>query len=173
MNLSMLLLPLGEVPSPPSLTHWEKLLENLQSVEWWAGVVIVGILINLVSAYIKPLLDKLPAWSSFWIRRHGEKQVARYETLLNRLRESPHYQVLAAIDEMYFRFKGFLCWGLVFVLILILTARPVDASSTVLLSIMCLATICVSYSYRKQADLIRLALNATQEAGTRVPSANP
>lgn len=36
----------------------DKLLENFTSFEWWLGVVLVGLLINLFSAYLKPVIDK-------------------------------------------------------------------------------------------------------------------
>jgi len=34
-------------------------LQNLSTLEWWLGVVVVGIAINLVSAYLKRPFDKV------------------------------------------------------------------------------------------------------------------
>ena len=45
-------------------------LINLSSVAWWISVVFVGLLINLVSAYIKPPIDMLGSkLSSAWRNR--------------------------------------------------------------------------------------------------------
>jgi hypothetical protein len=45
-------------------------LNNLSSAGWWMSVVIAGLLINLVSAYIKPLIDRLGSkLSSAWRNR--------------------------------------------------------------------------------------------------------
>ena len=52
-----------------------ELLNNLSSVGWWISVVLVGLLINLVSAYIKSPIDKLGSkLSSAW--RHRTEQSA-------------------------------------------------------------------------------------------------
>ena len=43
---------------------------NLGSLSWWLGVVVVGLVLNLVSAYLKAPFDRLfSAASSRWNRR--------------------------------------------------------------------------------------------------------
>lgn len=42
-----------------------ELLDDMLSARWWIGVVVVGFVINLSSAYVKPWLDaKLSRYSS-------------------------------------------------------------------------------------------------------------
>ena len=70
---------------------------SLSSPSWWVGVVIVGILINLVSAYLKPRLDRrLSGWSRWWATRTEEQRRSR-QARIQKLRESQHEQTMAAI----------------------------------------------------------------------------
>lgn len=45
----------------------DEFTKDLIKVNWWISVVIVGFLINLGSAYLKPLLDKV--FGQFWFTR--------------------------------------------------------------------------------------------------------
>jgi|JI8StandDraft_2_1071088.scaffolds.fasta_scaffold186631_1 hypothetical protein len=40
------------------MTSIEKLLGDISSLHWWISVVLVGLAINLLSAYVKPQLDR-------------------------------------------------------------------------------------------------------------------
>jgi hypothetical protein len=66
-----------------------ELINNLSSVSWWIGVVIVGVLINLVSAYIKSPIDKLGSkLSSAW-RNRSERSTRRLIAAVNAAVEDP------------------------------------------------------------------------------------
>lgn len=64
----------------------------LASPVWWIGVVVVGIIINLVSAYTKPALDAvLRAASSTW-RARSVRAAAAYEAEMAALRKDAELQ---------------------------------------------------------------------------------
>ena len=98
------------------------LVDQMSSPAWWIGVVIVGILINLVSAYCKGPIDRLlGALSTKWATRSAvlrnesadritlmtvsaeARTMARFEVLLSRVwavlffQVSTFFGVLAAL----------------------------------------------------------------------------
>jgi hypothetical protein len=53
----------------------EEFSRSLNSLSWWIGVVVVGIILNLLSAYLKGPLDKLMSFfSSKWRDRNDESR---------------------------------------------------------------------------------------------------
>lgn len=66
----------------------ESFLERISTFEWWLSVVLVGVLINLASAYIKPLFDKYLASRSQLKRRKLEKEAQRRDLQIKILSES-------------------------------------------------------------------------------------
>jgi hypothetical protein len=75
-------------------------MENLTSPAWWIGIVIVGILINLVSAYLKPKFDLvLGSMSQKWAERSEKKRQQKKE-LLTSLINYEHRQTLTAIRAL-------------------------------------------------------------------------
>jgi hypothetical protein len=59
--------------------------KDLTSFHWWMGVVIVGILINLISDYLKPRADKLLSSMSTWygtrtesLSKAGREMIYKY-----------------------------------------------------------------------------------------------
>jgi hypothetical protein len=53
----------------------DEFVRNLQSANWWIGVFVVGIALNLLSAYLKAPLDKF--FGSFWKRWAERNEAAR------------------------------------------------------------------------------------------------
>lgn len=101
------------------------LLNSLGSPSWWVSVVVVGILINLVSAYLKPRIDL--SWSdlySRWRIRKNTKESARRQLIdaqVMELRENPHKQVLLALRILNLKFALILLLGfLLFIVVAIL-----------------------------------------------------
>jgi hypothetical protein len=81
-------------------------IKALTSPAWWISVVVVGILINLASAYVKHFLDKRLAKGSTWWRNRTEKQVAERRTLIETLKSSEHEQLLASLDDIRYRSRA-------------------------------------------------------------------
>jgi hypothetical protein len=84
----------------------QTLSQNLISIEWWLGVVIVGILLNILSAYLKPLIDRAFAKvSSSWDVRTKRKLQERV-TLVQHLRNNPQEQLHLVAEEMRCRLRA-------------------------------------------------------------------
>lgn len=63
----------------------EDIFKNLSEPSWWISVVIVGLLVNLLGAYGKPLIDKSLARYSSSRRQKQEAKRAGREKLVNEL----------------------------------------------------------------------------------------
>lgn len=77
----------------------DELLKTITSISWWVGVVIVGFLLNLLSAYAKSPLDAfLGGISRSWQRR-SERSRAKRKAQIEALRSSEHLQILYLARE--------------------------------------------------------------------------
>lgn len=63
-----------------------EVLIELSKPIWWISVVVAGIVINLLSAYIKVPLDKAFVSTSSWRRSRSEKRMREWEVRVNSLR---------------------------------------------------------------------------------------
>src|SRR4030095_11385827 len=72
------------------------------SLSWWGSVVVVGLLINLASAYLKPLIDRtMGRYSEKWRIRAGKKREAK-EKEIKRLIEDSRLLTLKQHQAVYF-----------------------------------------------------------------------
>ncbi|MCQ3831177.1 hypothetical protein HXX02_17230 [Microbulbifer elongatus] len=75
----------------------EEISEIVTSPAWWITVVIAGIAINLVSGYLKELIDsKLSRISHWWEARTKEQQVKR-DNYISRLKTDDKFFALHTI----------------------------------------------------------------------------
>jgi hypothetical protein len=93
-------------------------LHNLSSPSWWVGVVAVGIVINLVSSYLKPRIDNWAAGFSAKRRSRLERQRQEHETHVNLLATDPLEFDFVALSEIRRRQRCVM--GLLFSVILFL-----------------------------------------------------
>lgn len=84
----------------------ESFLEQLSSLSWWLSVVVVGIVINLVTAYAKPKLDSSLSSVSGWWRDRTEQQKAERTAKVDFLRSSKDEQIHAALDDLRDRIRA-------------------------------------------------------------------
>lgn len=77
-----------------------QIVESLKSPEWWISVVVVGIAINLASAYLKPRLDTFLGRLSRTVQERNEKSRKRRQDLLDLLRADPQKQIVFSTYEM-------------------------------------------------------------------------
>lgn len=96
----------------------EEFSKVLSSPYWWLSAVVVGILINLVSAYIKGPIDQLLSHISVAWRTRSEKRRADYTLELNKLvvnmelqRQYEHLELRSTLDALF---------GLMFALLILL-----------------------------------------------------
>lgn len=76
-------------------------LGMFRSIVWWSiSVVVVGIAINLISAYLKPIVD-VPLGKMFgWWRRRSKAQRVRFDEEVNRVRNDVRKFILMTVDEL-------------------------------------------------------------------------
>jgi hypothetical protein len=79
----------------------EEMFKAITSPAWWVGVVIVGILINLAAAYLKPRIDEAAASVSLrWATRTEEQRRQRLRRI-ERLKGNVNEQLFASFDGLY------------------------------------------------------------------------
>jgi len=94
----------------------DELQRNIASGVWWLSVVLVGIVLNVASAYLKSPLDWLfSRLSVAWSERSIKARNARAAKVLE-LSGSEHGQHLVLADEMRFRLRSisYLVFSVVF-----------------------------------------------------------
>ena len=84
----------------------EEFAKNLSSLSWWLGVVAVGLVLNVASAYLKtPLDNALSAISTRWNSRSRRLREAR-EARINQVVESDRHLQLLIADELRDRLRA-------------------------------------------------------------------
>jgi hypothetical protein len=78
----------------------KKILESIAAPEFWVLVVIVGVLINLASAYLKPLLDRAFSSISLRLATRTERQRRQRLRRIECLRGDINEQLLASFAEL-------------------------------------------------------------------------
>jgi hypothetical protein len=91
-----------------------KVLENVISVEWWFTVVVVGLAINVLSAYAKPITDRLLSAMSSRLRDRINAANARRTEMVERVRDDTLAEVLLVVGqiERFLNGAGFVGLGL-------------------------------------------------------------
>lgn len=94
----------------------EKFINDLTSAQWWAGVVLVGILINLISSYLKPAMDALFSRVSGVWKQKTDKRNSKQKELENTLKSNSLKQVIFLQNEQRFRWYAatFMLLGILF-----------------------------------------------------------
>jgi len=84
----------------------ETLQDNLKSASWWLGVVLVSILINIISAYLKSRTDSLfSKFSTKWrLRSIARKEAEKAE--LDYLQSNPCEHVFLGLQELRHRVRS-------------------------------------------------------------------
>jgi len=86
----------------------EEFLKEATSLHWWIGVVIVGVLINIASAYIRRCLEySLSTVSGYW-RKKSEERVSRNSSKIELLKSNPELRIVFALRESRHRIRSFM-----------------------------------------------------------------
>jgi hypothetical protein len=74
------------------------ILTELSKPVWWVSVVVAGIVINLLSAYLKSLADKALNGTSSWLGRRSTARQLAWQARVNRVRldEEAKHEALAS-----------------------------------------------------------------------------
>lgn len=87
------------------------LINNLSSVSWWTTAVIVAVLVNLSSAYLKPWLDKRYSTWGTKRRERTEEQKVLYRKRVEEFVGNKEDQVLLSVSLLNNRLR-FISFGL-------------------------------------------------------------
>ena len=142
--------------------------KNLSSVYWWISVVVVGVVINVASAYLKTRLDTRLSKLSVWWRNKSEAQKGRRDEEVKKLRDDKQYQIIVGFREMRHRLRsiGLLIFGVLFfgmVTIFNDMTRRIPASfgsapSIFKMVILAIAALAVLLATREQQNAIKAKL---------------
>ena len=134
----------------------DEILRSISSPSWWLGVVVVSFIINLASAYAKPLLDRILVRISSH-RRH--KLESAHQELIEQLRAAegrPNGVVLLSIQELKLVVVGAFAMVLCILVILTIALPIVDMPiSLAVLVLLCLiiAMVCMREAHKKSQIL--------------------
>lgn len=77
----------------------ENIYELLKTPQWWVTVVVAGIFINLLSSYLKNVLDaRISGFSNWWQNRSSNKKNER-EKYVSKLASDDKFFALNAIRQ--------------------------------------------------------------------------
>jgi hypothetical protein len=98
------------------LENNEEFMDNLISPTWLFSVIVVGVVINLLSSYLKPKIDDLLSKISEKAREKNEKRRKEWEARVELLRNDNHEQLLhaAAVNTQLQRTTIIFLSGLLF-----------------------------------------------------------
>ena len=94
----------------------DEFLKNLASVGWWLGVVFVGIVLNVFSAYLKSPIDALLSrLFATWSKR-SQSAREKHLTAVAALCRSEQLQIMVLVDANRYRLNALLhlAFGLFF-----------------------------------------------------------
>jgi len=69
-------------------------------------VVFIGLLLSIIGAYLKGILDKIFQKVSSAYRKRKDEEAERREKLISMLREDKHEQIMHAFDEIRSRIRS-------------------------------------------------------------------
>lgn len=84
----------------------DEIVRNLNSPAWWASVVVAGIVVNIVAAYLKPAIDSVAGRVSAEYRARNEAQLRKRQELIQHLKAAPHDEILYALSEARSRMRS-------------------------------------------------------------------
>ena len=91
---------------------------QIQTPSWWVGVVIVGILINLISDYAKPQLDKYMSRTFIWWSLRSEQRRSARNKIIEKIKVDSQERNIYIAHEMRYRLRsieaflmGIICFG--------------------------------------------------------------
>lgn len=113
-----------------------RLFSELSSLYWWVSVVLVGLLINLASAYLKPRLD---SWLSERSRRASARRAKRsaaFEAAVEKLAADPTALLIAGQKLHDLQYQILSATSFVVFLLLLNVFAGVSQSGTLVLQIL-------------------------------------
>ena len=85
------------------MKNWVK---NINSIDWWIGIVVVGIIINLLAAYLKLPIDRILSVVSKWWATRTEIKSKERDERIDRLSSSNKEQLFALVQALHVRVRS-------------------------------------------------------------------
>ena len=124
---------------------------NLESSSWWIGVVVVGILINILAAYLKPWIDSLMSRvSTRWATRNQKLRDERTKRIAF-LRHDSNEQVLTSnrkVENLLFCILSLIMGGFLWIGSLLVKLHGPIVVSLLLLLMSTLSLVSSIMSFR-------------------------
>lgn len=117
----------------------KEILDDLVTPYWWFSVIIVGIIINIVSTYLIPKLNKIFANYSKKIRNKNESKKRIWELSVKTLKTNQNYKFYQLSNLVYY--QGTITLGLLLGILLFLVATFLSFNKIDMLIGYILATI--------------------------------
>jgi len=139
----------------------ENVIQDIMTPVWWITVVIAGIVVNVLAAYLKKLIDK---WGASFSLSRREKQVQlkleRGERI-QKLKHDKHSQVMAGLGELRNRMNShFLMMMSIFYVSLCLAFQIINESYKTIP----LVEIATSFLLLSSVVILVMAVNAVRRA---------
>lgn len=144
-----------------------ELIQMLKSPTWWFSVVVVGIIINLVSAYVKSPIDENLSKISTWWRKRTDKQKKELNAVIENLSKNEHEQVMTAVDDLRERIRSIHL--LIFGIFIMLAANELDVllpnNAAVQIGSLAFASVCYFLSFLSfnNARMFKRKLNLSRK----------
>jgi hypothetical protein len=144
----------------------EQFLNSVTSLGWWISVFLVGIFINVLSAYLKPNLDKLLSTTSGWWRKKVEDKQNARTLLVHELSGNFEDQTFFAFEEIRAKFRmivlmifsiSFLLSSIFFIQIASVFVFPIYL--TLFASVI---TMLLAFSYERDSSKIQTILRESR-----------
>jgi hypothetical protein len=84
----------------------DSFLADARSLHWWIGVVLVGILLNVIAAYLKAGTDRLGSAVSRDWRSYSSARTTARDAAITHLQNDPHEQVMLRLEVIDDRISG-------------------------------------------------------------------
>jgi hypothetical protein len=96
----------------------EEIINTVSEPVWWFSVVVMGIVINLSSAYIKEPFDRVMSNVSSWWKSKSDKAALKKEEYRTRLASDKEFMLLESMAELRQRHRSIysLVWALLVVI---------------------------------------------------------
>lgn len=105
----------------------DEFLKEVAKPSWWIGVVIVGFLINLGSAYAKPLIDKVLGRFWFASRQATVRRKEKIEKQAKELLASPQKVIELKLDVLTDTMRGVFVMLMAVFLFIVITLNQYES----------------------------------------------
>lgn len=147
------------------MEQFTKLLQDLSSWYWWVTVVVVGLLLNIGSAYLKSPIDRgFSALFDRWRNLSAQRRQI-FDAQVQYLASNPNYLILAVLDELRNRARStiyFLFTSILFAFTFLIHKGEAGISSELRRSALSIAIFFVALGYASFLETFFRSMRQTE-----------